>query len=109
MPQSFWPPDPCCQSLRLRSQKEGDRCSAECTPRIAAFLAVHSLTTIWYGKMVDESRRFHQLRGGEGPGAWSVKWRCFTNNAKRPLNKSIISFECYASTVKRLYLSDRHG
>src|ERR1700687_4377907 len=60
IPQSFWPTDPCCQFIAtaVANRKTTD-VPLNITPRIAAFLAVHSLTEIWYGGMVGENRRFH--------------------------------------------------
>src|SRR5277367_4566883 len=53
IPQSFWLPVPCCQLIAtaVANSKTTDA-ALNITPRIAALLAVHSLTGIWYGRMV---------------------------------------------------------
>ena len=57
IPQSFWPADPCCQLIAAAvANRETTDVPLNITPRIAAFLAVHSLTEIWYGRMVGETR-----------------------------------------------------
>ena len=62
IPQSFWPPDPCCQCIAtaVANRKTTD-VPLNIAPRIAAFLAVHSLTEIWYGSTVGENRRSRKL------------------------------------------------
>src|SRR4029077_15930081 len=57
IPQSFWPPDPCCQPIATAvAKRKATDVPLNTTPRIAAFLAVHSLTEIWYGRMGDATR-----------------------------------------------------
>ena|ERR1700732_4269951 len=58
IPQSFRPP--CCQLIATAvAKRKATDVPLNTTPRIAAFLAVHSLTEIWYGRMVGETRRLH--------------------------------------------------
>src|SRR5580692_7667620 len=57
IPQSFWPPDPCCQLIATAvAKRKAIDVPLNTTPRIAAFFAVHSLTETWYGRMVGETK-----------------------------------------------------
>src|SRR5438874_11360070 len=55
IPQSFWPPDPFCQCIAtaVAKRKETD-VPLNTTPRMAAFLAVHSFTRIMVRQITDE-------------------------------------------------------
>src|SRR5579872_2818201 len=61
IPQSFWPGErPWFQFIATTSAERNTTDVALNTrPTIAAFFGVHSLTEIWYGRMVGENRRFH--------------------------------------------------
>src|SRR5215471_16174869 len=71
IPESFWPGKrPCCQFIAtISAERNTIDVPLNTRPRIAAFLGVHSITEIWYGRMGCREQAFHKFAPFLRPGA----------------------------------------